>query len=111
MKKIALIISLIGIFILLILINLQEPKISEINSLSNKRLNEEVKIQGKIIDLKIFQSNFTITKIKDNSGFIEVICNCPQIKKLQNSTLQITGKLTEYQSNLQIQADKILFVK
>ena len=111
MKNLALLISILGIFILLILINIQEPKLSSIYSIKNKDVNEKVKIQGKIIDLKSFGNSFTIAKIKDNSGYIEIISNYPKIKQYKNSTFEIIGRLTEYKGNLQIQADKIKLIK
>lgn len=111
MKNIVLAISLIGILILLIIINTQEPELSNISAIKNKSLNERVKFQGQIIEIKIFKSNFTIAKIRDNFSAVEIICNCENIKYHKNKTLEITGRLTTYQGNLQVQADKIILIR
>jgi DNA/RNA endonuclease YhcR with UshA esterase domain len=108
MKNISLILSILGIFILLLLLKFQEPEKLSINEAKSKEINSKLSIEGKIIDLRIVnEDNFTISKIKDNSGYIEMICNCPDLKNFKNQTLLISGYLSEYKGNMQIQANKI----
>ena len=108
MKNIAFIISLFGILILLAIINFTEPKTSDILDIKDLKINKKVKIIGTTNNVKIFENNFTRFSINDETGKINVICNCPNIKK--NQTLEITGRVTKYKDNLQIQADLIKIV-
>ncbi len=107
LKLLTLIISIIGISILLLLSNIIEPKLSTILELKSKQTYEQVKIQGQLISQKSYNNEtFNILQIKDLTGIIQVLTN----KNLQlktNSTIQVTGKITEYKSRIQITADKI----
>lgn len=107
MKNISLIISLIGITLILFLINYTEPKLSSIENIKKNEI--KITIEGEVTQTKVFESNFTIFKIKDGTGEIEVICNCPMIEK--NQKLKILGKTSTYQGKLQINADKIILLK
>ena len=104
--KITLSISLMGILLLLIISN-QQPKLTTINQITIKDLNKNIKIQGEITNIKNYQeSNFQILSIKDETGEIDITAN--QILNLTNSqTIIVSGKVTEYENNLQIQASKI----
>jgi RecJ-like exonuclease len=105
MKKISLIISLLGILVLFMIIN-SSPKIFEISSINNDLLNKPIKIQGTISKVNIYENNFTSFTISDKTGKIQGICNCPNIK--ENQTVQIKGKITSYQNQLQITVDQII---
>ena len=109
MKQLSLIISIIGIFLLLLIINYQQPEVSTINQLTTKKINDQVSIIGQITNTKVFQNQFTILNMQDSTGKINIICNCPKIN--QNTTLKITGRLIKYQNQLEIQADKIQLAK
>ena len=104
--KISILISLIGIFFLLVLTNFLEPKQINISEINNKLLDQKVKISGtieKITDKQTFQ----ILEVKDSTGKIDVLCNCKNNIK-QNQKVIITGKIQEYKKQLQISADKII---
>ena len=104
--NLTLVISLIGIFLLLFLSYSLSPDLIDIEKIDNKSINKQVKIQGKIINIKDKQS-FKILQIQDNTGKINILCNCKDNIK-QNQTLIIVGKIQEYKEVLQISADKIL---
>jgi RecJ-like exonuclease len=108
MKKLALTISLGGILILLLLVNFQETKRTEIQEINEKNINKIIKIQGTSENIKKYGNSFTTFYISNNSTKIQIICNCPIIK--ENQKLEITGKLTKYKKNLQITADKIKII-
>lgn len=108
MKKICLIISLIGILLLLFIINTIESQTIEIPSINSSHLNKEVKIQGKITNIKNYENDFTTFYIENNYSKIQGICNCPTIKE-KNFT-EITGKITKYNNKLQIQVKKIKII-
>ena len=104
--QITLIISLFGIFNLLLLANIS-PKLENISDITQKKINENIKISGQVISQRTFeQSNFQLIHIKDKTGNITVTINNP-INTLKNQTLIITGKIVEYNKTLQIQANKI----
>jgi len=99
--KFSLSISFLGIFLLLFLANYQKPK--EITTSSNLTLNEKISIKGKIINERNYDE-FSILKLQDSCGTIEIICNC---KNFLNKSVLIEGKVTEYKNKKQIQAEKI----
>lgn len=116
LKIISLIISITGIFLLLIFINFSpfsEPKLVKISSINEKMLNKNVKIQGLLIKTTTLKDDFTALIIKDTAteGKIEAVCNCPNLKNYINQNLFITGKVSEYNNKLQIQVDKITLIR
>ena len=106
LKTTSLITSVIGILILLILSSILEPKLSNISELKNKQAYEKVRVQGQLTNQKTINPSFTILTVKDQTGSIDVLVNKNPEFKI-NSTLQVTGKITEYQNQNQITADKI----
>ena len=105
MKKLALTMSLIGILIIFITINLVEPKEKDSSEISTKNLGEQVKISGTISSIKVYKNNFTTFKLNNE---IEVICNCENIK--ENQKIEVIGTISSYQNRLQIEAEKISVV-
>ncbi len=117
LKKLSLIITLIGIFFLLILLNISEPKLKNISEITIKDLNKNVKIKGGIISIKEYETNtkenFLILTVKDKTGKIEVLITNQKNQALnrqltKNQTLIIIGKVSQYKDTMQIQAEKII---
>jgi DNA/RNA endonuclease YhcR with UshA esterase domain len=108
--KISLTISLIGIFLLLTLSNILEPKLINIEKINDRLINKKIKIQGEISNIKTYEdSNFQTISIRDNTGKIEVTID--KILNLKNNqTIILIGKVTQYKEYLQIKADKIINV-
>lgn len=98
--KLSLIISFLGILILLFLAS-QTPKLIKISEIINSSIN--VKIQGKIIQEKAYD-DFSILIVKDSNRSIEATCSC---HGFLNKTVEIIGKLEEYEGRKQISIDKI----
>lgn len=96
--KISFLISVLGIFFLLLISNIIQPK--PITNYSELKLNNYVKTSGKIISINQIE-DFAIIKLSNN---ITLTCNC---KLKANQTIQVTGKVTEYKNQLQIQADRL----
>lgn len=105
--RISFAVSLAGIFLLLLLSNIFEPKQIAIKDVSVKMLNQKVKVQGKIWQIEK-KENFEILTLADSTGRIEVLCNCKSNKFTSNQTAVVTGLVGEYKKNLQITADKII---
>jgi len=109
--KLSICVSLIGVFFLLALSNFLEPKLIEIKSIDAGFLDKPVKINGQILNIRNYnQSNFQVLLIQDKTGKIEIVINkITNLQKLQNITA--IGRITEYEKDLQVQADKIYLVK
>lgn len=106
--KISLIISILGIILLLILINIIKPSQIKIKDINEDLLNQKVEIQGKIQSIKTYkESNFQIITINDSTDKIDVLIDNP-INITKNQTAIVIGRISEYKDTLQIQADKII---
>ena len=108
--KTSIIISLIGIFLLLFLTNILNPKQININQINNKLLNKNVQVQGQVLNIKTYENqNLQVILIKDETSQIEIITN--KITNLENNeTIIVIGKITTYKEDLQITADKIILI-
>jgi aspartyl/asparaginyl-tRNA synthetase len=105
--KISFIVSILGILILLFISENIEPVQVKIKDITDLRLNQKVRITGQIIGIKTYQkSSFQIITINDSMAKIDVTLDKP-LNLTKNQTIIVTGKITEYKTNLQIQADKI----
>jgi len=96
--KLSFLISILGIFLLLLISNIIQPK--PITNYSELKLNNYVKTSGKITSINNFQ-DFLVIKLNNN---ITITCNC---KLKANQTILVIGQVTEYKNQLQIQADKL----
>ena len=106
--KISLAVSIFGIFLLLLLSNIIEPELVPISKISDSMLNKKVKIQGEIFKIQDKQS-FKILSIEDNTGKIDVLCNCKNESQIKNNQkIIVAGKVQAYRDYLQISADKII---
>jgi len=105
-KNISLTISLIGILILLLIINTSQPNQIKISDINSSILGKQVTITGKVVKVNTYKSNFTIISLQQDTNQINITCNCPDIKKNQN--LIITGIVSEYKNQIQINANQIL---
>ena len=102
--KLSLIISILGIFLLLILTNLIKPQqVNNYQQLSQLKLNQLATTTGKVIS--VYSTNdFNIIKLNNN---LTLTFNQKNLQLKQNQTITATGIISSYQSSLQIQANKI----
>lgn len=102
------VISLIGVFLLLILSNILEPRLISIEKVNDRLIDKKIKVQGEIFNIKRYEeSDFQVISIKDKTGKIDITTD--KILNLKNNqTIIVIGKVTQYKEYLQIQADKIL---
>ena len=106
--KTTLSISLLGIFLLLFLSNILEPKLINIDGINNQLLNQKIQVQGQIFNIRTFEdSNFQIISIKDKTGKIDITLD-HIINITSNQNITVIGKVQEYKEFLQIQAEKII---
>lgn len=94
----SLILSFLGVFLLLILSLTLQPK--QVSNYSDLKLNNYVKTTGKITQIRTY-NDFSIITLDNN---LTLTCNC---KLKINQTIEATGKVVEYNKELQINSDKI----
>jgi RecJ-like exonuclease len=115
LKKLTLIISILGIFLIYILAINFEPKQIKISDITQKSLDQFVKIRGYVIKPGIIENKekeyaFTVFKIQDNSSEIGVIFRKPlELKNLQQ--VEIIGKVSSYENQLQIETIKLKILR
>ena len=101
--KISLIISILGIFSLLLLSNSLSIKDETCSEITEKNLGELVHLEGTIEKGRSY-NDFKILTLKDGECKIEVTCYC---KESFSGRVEIIGRVEKYQDKLQIKADKI----
>jgi DNA/RNA endonuclease YhcR with UshA esterase domain len=101
-----------GIFFLLFISNNISPKLMAIKEMSDLSINQRVQVMGSILSIKTYsKSDFQVLKISDSTGKIDILFNSRNNLNLsRNDSVIIIGRITEYKSNLQIQAEKIMCV-
>lgn len=104
MKILAFIITLAGIFTLLILLNLSHPiVINSPKGLSGLEQNTKVQTTGRVISERTLYENTKLLKLDNN---VEVLCQaCPAYI---NRTLNVLGTSETYINRTQIAALKII---
>ena len=110
--KISLAISIIGIFILLLILEYFPPDLVKLQDLTEDYLETSVRIQGTITQIKETPT-VLILKLKDSNKLITVIAfeeAAPLDLKL-NSQVEILGKVESYENELEIITDKITLLK
>lgn len=105
--RVSLSVSLLGIFLLLLLANIIEPKLIQISSISKENIDQRVKISGTITRIQD-KETFQILTIKDNSSQIDILCNC-DLTNIKD--IEVIGKVQEYKKSLQLNAEKIKELK
>jgi len=103
LKRICLIITLAGIFTLLILLNFSAPiVVDNSSSLSSLEDNTKVQTTGKVISERTLYEQTKLIKLENN---IEIICNsCPNYL---NQTINVIGITETYENRTQVKALKI----
>ena len=110
LTKITFVASLIGILILLIIANQVDPALINIEDIEKSNLNQHVKIIGEIRNVRDLDG-FQIVVVRDDTGMIDVLTNSEEpINKTDNNVVVI-GKVSEYEGELQISANKIIEIE
>jgi len=103
MKRLAFAITIIGIFVLIILLNLSSPTvINNYSELSKLTDNTKVQTTGRVVSERILYEDTKLLKLDNN---IEILCQaCPLYI---NRTLEVIGTIETYINRTQINALKI----
>ncbi len=103
LAKYALVTALIGIFLLIFLAEKIEPREIKIADINDFMIDEYVKITANVTasDKK---ETLTLITLQDETGSIKTV-----VYELVNFSgeVEVTGKVVEYNGELEIQADKI----
>lgn len=108
--KVALICSVIGIFIIFLFADRLEPSLISISDISDSLLDRDVRIQGKISSIKE-SSSVLILEVKDDSSAIKVVAfdnDYSNFKK--NQSVEILGVVKEYKGVLEIESKQIISI-
>jgi DNA/RNA endonuclease YhcR with UshA esterase domain len=103
------IMSLIGILLLVFLSQKLEPKTMSISGISEKNLEQSVKIRGQIVNAREYNNKtFQVLTVKDQTGNITAIMNLnTEITINKSKNYSIIGKVQAYNQTLQISIDRI----
>jgi len=108
--KLALITSLIGLLILIIIaekITLPNSSITETKGLP---IDSYAKVQGKITNI-IETPGLLILELQDNSDNIKVIVFKPiDVNLTKDQNIEVEGRVTQYKDEKEIQADLIKII-
>lgn len=103
--KISLVCSLLGILILIFISSKIELPIINIKDITEKQLDQKIKIRGEIVSIKPLD-DLTILTIKDQTGEIKAII-FKKIDLEEKTIIETKGTLTEYKGELEIIIDDI----
>ncbi|MCX8194013.1 MAG: OB-fold nucleic acid binding domain-containing protein [Candidatus Pacearchaeota archaeon] len=103
--KLSIVIALITIFLITILANSTEPKTRVIETITERNLDEWVKIEGTVTQVRDFETLKIIT-VNDKTASI----NCILRKKSnisEKSYVEIIGKVIDYKGELEIEISQL----
>lgn len=105
--KICLVTSILGIFLLLSIAEFSQPKYYQINDITEKQLDTQIKIEGTITKTKDLPG-LLLFDLKDNTSKMTVVAFKDfQINLTKGENISVTGKIAEYNNVLEIIADEI----
>ena len=99
-------ISFIGIFLILVMGEITEMSITKISELKNKEIDSRVRIDGKVLSVRKLTGAYLIY-INDKTSTISAIIFEENLDLRKGSDIEIKGKLTEYNKELEIIIDTI----
>lgn len=108
--KIALICSIVGVFIIFIFADRLEPSLVSISGISQSFVDKDVKIQGTVSSFRV-TSSVLMLDVRDETGSIKVVAfDKEDFKADKNQAVEIIGKVKEYNNVLEIEAKNIIFL-
>lgn len=105
--KVSLIVSLIGIFLILLISEKISLPTSNINLINETHIDKNVKVKG-IVESIAETPGLIILTLKDTTGSITVIIFKDEELKLEkNSLIEVEGTVVKYKNKLEINAKKV----
>ena len=108
--KVALICSIIGVFIIFIFADRLEPSLMNISDISDSMIDQSVKIQGEIVAVRNTPS-VSILDVEDDGGSIKVVAFDDENSGLSKGQfVEVFGDIQDYEGLLEIEAKKIKII-
>ncbi|MDP2908817.1 MAG: OB-fold nucleic acid binding domain-containing protein [Nanoarchaeota archaeon] len=108
--KIALICSIVGIFIVLIFADRLEPPLVKVSDISSSLVEKDVRISGEIVSVRS-ASSATIFDVKEDGSVVKVVAfDNKGVILGKGSLVEVTGKVTEYKGSLELEAKSIRLI-
>ena len=105
--KVSLIISVIGTFLILLISEYSEDKLSNIKDLGKDQLETRVKVEGTVISTRETPGLY-ILNIRDSTATIPIVIFREEVLNIERGAqIEVTGKLTEYKKELEIIVEEI----
>jgi hypothetical protein len=103
MRKWAFIISILGMFILVLVLNVSPIKIETYSELEKLEVNTKVSMSGIVVSERIIYEG---TKLFEMSNDIELVCEC--LDNLEGKQINVIGIVEEYKDKKQIRVLEII---
>lgn len=103
--SLSLVSSILGILIISFLANNLEPNLKNISEIDERSLEEVVRVQGKIILVRKYET-LSVFTLDDGTGKIDVVFY-ENIGLEKDKTVEVIGKVIEYKGKIEIEANKI----
>ncbi len=108
--KVALVCSIVGVFIIFIFANRLEPSLVNISGISKSFAEQDVKVRGTVVSSKI-TSSVLMFDLQDETGKIKVVAfDKDDFKAGNDQRIEVLGRVKEYKGVLEIEAKKITFL-
>ncbi len=101
----SLVCSLIGLFLIILLANHLEPSLITIKSIDENNLDNFVKVQGTVTEIKETEG-LSIFTIKDKTNSMKIV-SYEKPLLMRNQEIEVVGKVVEYQGTLELEATTI----
>ena len=108
--KISILVSVLGVFFLMVISELSHIELSKISDITKKDLETKVKIQGKLLSIQETPGLYILTVTDFTSTIVIIVFKEDPLELKKNSNIEIEGKVTEYQGKLEIIADTIKYI-
>ena len=108
--KISILVSVLGVFSLMVISELSHIELSKISDITKKDLETKVKIQGKLLSIQETPGLYILTVTDFTSTIVIIVFKEDPLELKKNSNIEIEGKVTEYQGKLEIIADTIKYI-
>ncbi len=108
--RVSLVVALIGLPLLLFMSEKLEPEYSKIANITNKNLDQFVKIQGEITKIRDLE-DILILEIRDETDQITVTTfKKGKINLTQGQRIEVEGKVIRYKNEMEIQSSLIKII-
>ena len=113
LKKICLILTIIGLIVLFFVVNNIKPLQVNISQIDESKIGNYIMVTGKIITKPVWKNDNLFFTIKDESGKIKIVMfsqdtrKYPELNIAKNDEVLVEGRVNEYKGELEIVAKKI----